>query len=1319
MDVATPPKRMTRARAAAKDSSSAPAVARKPTKAAPTKAAPAAAKAKTTSTTTASTATTTTAASTTAAAASSAPRTTATKKRKTRDDDDEENEQSAMKKLPTRTRGRPKRVATEPTSEPESEPELPQPEESSTSTATRARATRGRPKKAVTEPVKADPPKTTRTRVRKTAVEDKSAPAPSEPAKRTVRKRAAPSAKEAQGPGSITTSFSTEPTPGLKSAVSRPASRLNGGIIKKTVTFQEPEKENRLPPAATKSKEKAGETETGMRAKPVRKPAAGGRATRASTRSTSNTTEEKKEKSPLSPKKDGQNISLSRDVDSDDELATLEKTPLKPLMKSPIKAPISPKKSEPQPQPASDETDGAVQQAPEPTTSAVCGSPVRRIPPSPWKDALKSPAKRVEAIPSLLFSATKPTDSQSLHSSSKASVLQSPAKRPQMPMMLLPPPPGADHSEAPRSPLKNSLLQSPAKRPASPTKMMGSSVQFAEDHQPRLLFGAKSSPVKEEKEPVEVVSDDASAEAPVEALTEEPTEAPTEAPSEASTEAPTEAADETPIEAPVEGPAETKETESESIVDQAHASVFGEEGHEFKFESPAQLSFPGRLSAVLPRHADPALKEKSRPVEDVAEGQELSNATSESTEVQDGVSNKPEELGNDPMDVDELEDANFHIPSPTKSIGPQSPSKSPSKSVSRSAWGLRANDANDQDMSESEDELASSGKMASKYQDDATLNLSAVPATPTPAGSKTPRNGLPSSAVKAATRAIRSISRGPKLGFSPMAAQLSEWKASSSPLKRSNNSQPSGHDQSSNEHSLLEDNASPAAERSPSKSSFFDDEMKIRAEMEMEMEAALEADIAAAYDDEDPEFDDVPVTNDDVQLAAEANEMSLMDHAGIDVNAPDDSISDASQEYGDENAMPIDPALLNSTVGARNSNATPVTPVRPSTNRNLHTVSKVPLKPADDSPSRSIKKRSASATKLPPRRPSGLSRNATVISYSPTKDSSKMDIDQEDEATENPPVTPAKSDVLSTLGTPARTPRKDLNPALLRGAVVFVDVHTSEGAEANQVFIDLLTQMGARCVKSWPWNPSNDAKGESSSSKIGITHVVYKDGGKRTLEKVRESNGIVQCVGCSWVLDCERENQWLDEAPYYADTSLIPRGGRNRRKSMEPKALANFNGTLVTPMKANAPQPRECQTVPNNHVARRDSTEWQWQHSPSDQDNGEEVRWEQQHNWGDGDSMLTPVPKTPAPEAIAQYAMDLPPETPAPAEMDYEEDPLVDGDQLLARTCPPKQARYADLGEGLLNRDKDQSVLMRLMAARRKSLQFAPKIASPLSKAWK
>jgi hypothetical protein len=116
------------------------------------------------------------------------------------------------------------------------------------------------------------------------------------------------------------------------------------------------------------------------------------------------------------------------------------------------------------------------------------------------------------------------------------------------------------------------------------------------------------------------------------------------------------------------------------------------------------------------------------------------------------------------------------------------------------------------------------------------------------------------------------------------------------------------------------------------------------------------------------------------------------------------------------------------------------------------------------------------------------------------------------------PVTPQKSDIWSTIGTPARTPRRDLNPALLRGAVVFVDVHTSEGADASSIFVDLLTQMGARCVKTWAWNPNNSSE-SGADSRVGITHVVYKDGGKRTLEKVRESGGVVQCVGVSWVLE--------------------------------------------------------------------------------------------------------------------------------------------------------------------------------------------------------
>jgi hypothetical protein len=116
--------------------------------------------------------------------------------------------------------------------------------------------------------------------------------------------------------------------------------------------------------------------------------------------------------------------------------------------------------------------------------------------------------------------------------------------------------------------------------------------------------------------------------------------------------------------------------------------------------------------------------------------------------------------------------------------------------------------------------------------------------------------------------------------------------------------------------------------------------------------------------------------------------------------------------------------------------------------------------------------------------------------------------------------------------TPGRTARKGVVPDVLKGAVVYVDVHTTEGADASGIFVDLLTQMGARCVKQWSWNPRASIANplsesgspqvmspEVSVNKVGITHVVYKDGGKRTLEKVRASNGIVLCVGVGWVLE--------------------------------------------------------------------------------------------------------------------------------------------------------------------------------------------------------
>ncbi|ORY57183.1 uncharacterized protein BCR38DRAFT_478378 [Pseudomassariella vexata] len=1235
MEVQSPPKRMTRARAAAKATSG-------DATSKPTKVVTASAKA---------TATTT--------------RTTSSMKRKARPDDLGDHEEPTsttdiMNKPPARTRGRPKKVV-EPQPEPEPEPEQAAPTEEAPAPA--PKATRGRPKKIATEAPKIEPGKNTRARAtRKTRSEEENG----EPVKKTTRGRAASNAAK---DGAICTTVNTNPTPGLKSAVSRPAFRT--AAVKKSVTFQEPQRENKenlLPPAAVKAKTKTTDsttttaTATGMRARPIRKPAAGGRMTRASARTRTTSNDKNEKPAPLSPKKDSQNRPLSRQSSSDDELAIDEKTPLKPLMKSPVKPPSSTRKLDLGVPATQEPVEEEVEEPSEPTGVSVFGSPARRPPSSPWKDAMKSPAKRVDAIPSLILSAHKQS-TETTQSPFKTSMLQSPAKRPQVPIQGLQAP-SHELSDQRRSPLKMSLLNSPAKRPMSPLKPLGTMIRPAEDQVEEPENAGKPE---------------------CEAGEELPTEEAVETASAMEEEMPERA------EAVVENVVMTEDYDGDAMTDDVN------EAQVLQLESPSQLEFPGRLSAVLARSADPALREKTSPVKAATDA--VSNE-SRPAEPEASV----EESAEDPMDIDEDQE---------EDAGARSPETTPPRSIIRPKnpfFGLREKDLTTSINYDSEDELASSGKGLSTFQDDNTQSFNAVPATPTPANSKTPRNELPSSAIKAASRAIRSVSRGSKLGYTPLARQLNEWKAGS-PSKL-------GHESPLGNAQITEEDIS-LVQASPAKYTFFDDEMKVRDDMEADeaaLVAAMEADIAANYDD--PEFDDIALTNEDVQLAAEANEMSLLEPEQIDemldLQNHDGSISEASQEYGDENAIPIDPTLL--TQASRSSMAAvpPVTPIRHSAPRPFNTTTKVPLKPADDSTPR-IKKRSASVSKPPPNRPTGPIRNATVISYSPTKEFSNLDIDQHDEAEENqnPPVTPSKSDIWSSMGTPARTPRRDLNPALLRGAVVFVDVHTSEGADASTVFIELLTQMGARCVKSWPWNPISAANTDYSASKIGITHVVFKDGGKRTMEKVRESGGVVQCVGVGWVLDCERENEWLEEAPYYIDTTMVPRGGARRRKSMEPKALANLNGTLVTPMKQTAGPPRECQTVPNNHVSRRESTAWI--RTPSDRDDDDENMDAAGEDDWDAVGVLTPVPKTPAPESIRQFAMDVTPETPAATSVG---DDSFEQDQFLMRTAPPKQSIYADLGEGLLRQDKDQNVVMRLMAARRKSLQFAPKIASPLSKAW-
>ena len=97
------------------------------------------------------------------------------------------------------------------------------------------------------------------------------------------------------------------------------------------------------------------------------------------------------------------------------------------------------------------------------------------------------------------------------------------------------------------------------------------------------------------------------------------------------------------------------------------------------------------------------------------------------------------------------------------------------------------------------------------------------------------------------------------------------------------------------------------------------------------------------------------------------------------------------------------------------------------------------------------------------------------------------------------------------------------------------------------------------------------------------------------------------------------------------------------------------------------------------------------------------------------------MPKTPAPEAISAYGEDglYGDETPA-GQTPY----FLHKEQLVQKTAPVKRLFEDEDGEeengkrtmGWLNEKKDESVMMRLMAARRKSLQWAPKVGSPLAR---
>ncbi|KAH0006602.1 hypothetical protein KCU78_g12231, partial [Aureobasidium melanogenum] len=206
--------------------------------------------------------------------------------------------------------------------------------------------------------------------------------------------------------------------------------------------------------------------------------------------------------------------------------------------------------------------------------------------------------------------------------------------------------------------------------------------------------------------------------------------------------------------------------------------------------------------------------------------------------------------------------------------------------------------------------------------------------------------------------------------------------------------------------------------------------------------------------------------------------------------------------------------------------------------------------PRRHTPSSSFKVRNAGRSPLKTR---GSSRSPMKV-RSPLKlrDASRSPVKRLREAPRTPMKTPLKAAGLATPAVYPMTPHP-LQP--LKSVTALVEVFTLDGSSASGPFIALLQGLGARTTKTW-----SDR----------VTHVIFKDGSPTTLQRVRlnnkDPNGKkIFCVNSRWVTDCERSGTRIDEQAdiYTVDLDEVPRGGRRRRKSMEPAALRNVDGNIV------------------------------------------------------------------------------------------------------------------------------------------------------------
>ncbi|KAI9879494.1 MAG: hypothetical protein M1830_008370 [Pleopsidium flavum] len=1075
---------------------------------------------------------------------------------------------------------------------------------------------RGRPKKVTVSAAddKPDEPQKSRERSKKTTIdaantkpETKDDVEKEVPAKKITRARAIATGK------------------GIATAKIKPTA------VKKRVTFKddtEQEKENR--PLVTEVAAKTVQRPRGLRAKPVRKPAAvKGISGAKKVEMKGEKVEEHVEVRPLSPKKAKQ-IAKTGSTSSEDELNG-EKTPIKLLNKSPVRPPMSIGIGTGTQ--GVSKLDFAYSMAPVSPTKAfeasVLATPARRPPPSPVKDSVQASPKRLNVEGTLMQPALN-----SLQISPKRLNLESMLMQPAL--------------KASKTPLKTSLLQSPARRPApspfvsaAPTSPGKAALSTPKGIQSTVIPRVNTFELPVFSSQKNITSALRAAKSPDHSI-------------KVQNMARAEQVDETIMDC----------SKSPSDVFSQDATCAGI-GSKYTTPAPNEKTYSTKSSA---KSSKIPLMMHNRPASPKEEQEQPAIINQEA---------KPQSNTRDILDGGPTSRS-------TTPPGPPLPLTSVAFSLQSPATQYPSDESDSEDELQSVDLKATSGPLG--IFNISTKDFGSAEAPGTSMGISTPKSAETCQPAQEdldidTVTATGTSSKGQNDPMTPLALQLSTWLAASPEkeesaclLKSRGVFSPSG------DLFLPQPTQDPtsALKQSLVKPTFFEDEMSIRDQQDGDSQSS-----GGNHAEEDAMS---------VQLSQE---------------------SQLSEKYGDENAMPIDPQLLTANTMIEASRLT-CTPSRVFSQgpRVIHTVSKVPLRPAgEDSPLKVPRKRSRSVSgplSAHKPHPDSGDRDESVTESSTPPETLTEDYNTPTRLGSTAPLTPVTG-TWSTIATPARTPRRGLDAEILKGAIVYVDVYTSEGADASGIFVELLAQMGARCVKQWPWNPrassGNFSEGTGSvrdtapdtsketatpGGKVGITHVVFKDGGKRTMEKVRESNGVVLCVGVGWVLDCERENKWLDEADYAVDISMVPRGGQRRRKSMEPRALSNINGSLVP---ADSPAKRIAELSPTKEFLTFSS--------PTSRRESFAIQ------------MSLPQPETPA-SVYNRYEYDDSPSEGSPTTPYY----LSKGAALVQQTCPPKQTQQSLFPlSGRIEDQPSERMRQRLLMARRKSLQWAPKVGSPLGRA--